>query len=617
MTRSSPSRGCLARFLPSLLAVLPYLLPVPALATDVLPLRDVRPGMKGVGRTVFEGARIEEFSVEVIGVLENTGPRQSMVVARLTGGPLAETGVIAGMSGSPVYVDGRLLGAVAYGFPFSKETIAGITPIEEMLEATATGAARAASARFPAPFRADAPAAPLGREQLVTALRRPLGEVPVSGAGRFRLAPGSPAALAPLALPLTFSGFDPAAFAWAREVFASLGFAPVAGPGGGVSPRADLPPLEPGSPVGVSLVEGDLDISVTGTVTHVDGDRVWAFGHPFYNLGPTRFPLRKAYVHGVFPSLYQSWKISSPAEHVGTVDQDRISAVAGRLGAPPRMIPVEVVLVTSRGAERTFSFRLVEDELFTPALAYVSLLSVLQSNERAFGAATIRVEGRLTLSGGREIVVEDVFAEPQPVPRAAALLAAPLAYLLSNEFESVSAERLAVEVRSQEVLQTSRVERAWLERKGPIRPGSTLPVKVALRSHRGVSRVQTVEVAIPASAPAGPHTLLVADAETVNLMEQREMRQPFVPRDLEQLVRAVNSLRRHDRLYVRLLRPEPGVILGGEYLQSLPPSVLAVLGGREGAGSVVPIRTSTAWETELFLDEAVSGSRVLALTVER
>lgn len=588
---------------------------------EIMPLSDVRPGMKGVGRTVFEGTRIEEFQVEVIGVLENVGPKQSVILARLAGGPLANTGVIAGMSGSPVLIDGRLLGAVAYGFPFSKETIAGITPIGEMIAHASAPAARPASARLRLPWNAAGGLpAPLDQAALIGALRRTRGTPPgASVGGALPAAQGGGQQLRPLALPLTFSGFDPATFEWARDIFGSLGFAPVmSGGAGAAAPREPMPDLAPGGAIGISLVEGDLDMSATGTITHIDQGRVYAFGHPFYNLGPTQFPMRKAYVYSVFPSLYQSWKISVPAEDpVGTMDQDRTTAIAGSLGRAPRMIPVEVELSSSRGEDKTFAFRMVEDELFSPVLALVSVASVLQGNERNFGTSSIHVKGTITLSGGRQIRVDDLFAEEQPAQQAAALVAAPLSYLMSNDFERVTVEKLHVKVASLETIQTAVLQRAWLERTGPVRPGSTVPLKVALRTYRGETRTETIPIVIPDSAPTGTYSVLVADGPALASLEQREMRQRFVPKDLDQLVRAINGLRRNNHLYARLLRPEEGAIVGGEYLQALPPSVLSVLGGSSESGAVVPIRTAAVWEYDLPTDYSVSGTRVLTLNVER
>jgi hypothetical protein len=592
-----------------------------ATAVEVLPLDQIRPGMKGVGRTVFEGTRLTEFEVEIIGVLENIGPKQSMILARLVGGPLEKTGVIAGMSGSPVYIDGKLVGAVAYGFPFSKETIAGITPFSEMVEFTALETPRAASTRFKPTMGPGGPAAPLDAKAVAAALRRPLQPVALESASwrngqmPHGLAGG---ALTPLALPLVFSGFDPSTFDWARGIFSAMGFAPVMGTAHSGSVPGPLPDLQAGGPVGISLVEGDLDLSVTGTITHIEGDKVYAFGHPFYNLGPTQFPMRKAYVYSVFPSLYQSWKISVPdGESVGTIEQDRTTAVAGRLGKKPRMIPVEIRLGTSRGRDQTFSFRMVEDELFSPVLAYVGLASVLQAHERNYGTSSIHVDARVSLNDGRRVRVEDIFTQEQPAAQAAGLVAAPLAFLMSNDFQRVTVDKLEVDVSSMETTQTATLQRAWIERSGPVRPGATLPLKVQLRTWRGDTRTEVIPVTIPSTAPAGSYTVLVADGSTITAMEQREMRQPFVPKDLDQLIRAINGLRRSNHVYARLLRSEEGAIVGGEYLQSLPPSVLAVLGGSAENGNVIPLRTASLWDFALPTDYAVSGSRLLSLTIER
>jgi hypothetical protein len=327
--------------------------------------------------------------------------------------------------------------------------------------------------------------------------------------------------------------------------------------------------------------------------------------------------MKKAYVYSVFPSLYQSWKISAAFDPVGTVDQDRTTAISGRLGQTPRMIPVEVRLATSRGQERRFSFRMVDDELFTPVLAYLSLLSALQSSERAFGTSTIRLEAVLTLSGGREVRVQDLFTDDQPAVHASALVAAPIAYLLGNEFERVGLEKVDVSASSFESIQSATLQRAWLEPSGPLRPGSTVPLRLQLRGYRGELMSESIPVTIPANARPGSYQLMLADADAITALEQREMRQALVPRDLDQLVRAINALRRNDHIYARLLRNDSGAIVSGEYLPSLPPSALAVLGAADPASGVAPIRTTAVWSFELPTTYAFSGSRVLTLTVER
>jgi hypothetical protein len=592
---------------------------VPSQASETMPLDAIRPGMVGVGRTVFEGTRIEEFRVQVLAVLHNIAPDQTMILARLEGGPLERTGVIAGMSGSPVFIDGKLIGAVSYGFPFSKETIAGITPIAEMVRATETSAPRSASARFRVDPNAAAFGWPADASSLSALLRRPLRALapgPAPGAGPL---PASllGQSLLPLSLPLVLSGFAPESFEWARTLFGGLGFSPVLGPGGGPPPEGTIPDLEPGSAVGISLIEGDLDMSVTGTVTEIRDGRVYAFGHPFYNLGPTQFPMKKAYVYSVFPSLYQSFKISAAFDAVGTMDQDRTTAISGRLGKSPHMIPVEVRLATSRGQERQFSFRMVDDELFTPVLTYIALLSTLQSSERSYGTSTIQLQAELQLSGGREVRLADLFTDEQPAAQAASLVAAPIAYLLGNQFERVNLEKVVITASCFESVHSASLQRAWLEPTGPLRPGSTVPLRLELRGYRGEMTSESIPVTIPANAQPGTYQLLVADAPAITALDQRELRQPFTPRDLDQLLRAINGLRRNDHVYARLLHGDSGAVVSGEYLPSLPPSALAVLGTGGSPSGPAAFRSTAVWSFDLPTTYAFSGSRTLSLTVER
>ena len=585
-------------------------------SAQIFPIEEVRPGQRGIGRTVFEGARIEEFDVEVIGVIDN-GPKQRVVLAKLTGGPLEHTGVIAGMSGSPVYIDGRLLGAVALGFPFAKEPIAGITPFGEMLAATETDAPRPAAARARVRYER---AGPLRHEDLLgaidaalTALRAPSLRL----TGGADLAGIDAQALRPLSLPLVFSGFDASAFDAARSLFAGRGLVPVMGTAPANASFENLPDLEPGSAVGVSLVEGDLDLSVTGTVTHIDGDMVYAFGHPFYNLGPTQFPMKKAYVYSVFPSLYQSWKIATATEPVGTIVQDRVTAIAGRLGPTPRMIPVEVKLETSRGQSREYAFRIVEDELFTPLLAYMSLFSVLQSNERTFGTSTMKVDARIEVAGRTAVRLRDLYTQQQPALRSALLVAAPLTFLMANDLESVTIDKVSVAIESQETVQAATVIRAWLDKSGPVQPGSSQRLSIQLRTYRGTTETHEMQVEIPATAPPGSYQLLVGDAETLNQNEEQELGSEFVARDLDQLIRAINSIRKQNYLYARLYRQQTGAVVSGEYMPALPPSILRVLQGPDQSGQVVPVQTASAWSGEVATAHALRGSRLLSVEIRR
>src|SRR5438270_1119012 len=407
-----------------------------AAAAPQMAVDEIRPGMVGVGRTVFDGTRVEEFKVHVLGVLQNViGPHRNLVLARLEGGPLANTGVIAGMSGSPVYVDGRLIGAVSYALgAFSKEPIAGITPIAEMTDSTSFGnTLRPAAARVHVDF-------PLTREHLTAAFRkalnwnRPFAERPdeaqLAGLNAVNgLASGQLAKLLrPIATPLAMSGWEPDVADLFGSAFQDQGFIPTGGSAAALR-DGEKPyegPLKPGDAVGVMLVGGDLMLGGTGTITHIDGDKVYAFGHPMYNLGPTEFPMTRAYVYTVLPSLFSSMKLSSTGEIIGTVLQDRATAIAGRLGPGPRMLPVTVSLESNRGPARAFHFGVVSDSVFGPLMTYASITNTLSSYERQFESMTLSVKGSAKVRKHDAITFDNLFAGEQASTAAAAYVVAPI-----------------------------------------------------------------------------------------------------------------------------------------------------------------------------------------------
>src|SRR5260221_7597668 len=330
-------------------------------AAPLYPIDEIKPGMVATGFTVWQGSKVEEFKVHILGVLRNfIGPRRDLILARLEGGPLAETGVIAGMSGSPVYIDGRLAGAVSYSLgAFSKEPLAGITPISEMIDAATLETPRApvgVKARLEVPITKDSVAAAM---RASFSWVRPFAERP--GDVEF-LAPASAGLngqvatmLRPISTPLIMGGFGSDVADLLSGAFRDSGFMPMAGAAaaGGADATADsASPLKPGDAVGVNLVSGDFEMGATGTVTEVVGNKVYAFGHPFYNLGPIQFPMTRAYVHALLPSLTASMKIATTGALIGTVSQDRATTIAGTLGSGPAMIPVKMTLQSDRGFKK-------------------------------------------------------------------------------------------------------------------------------------------------------------------------------------------------------------------------------------------------------------------------
>jgi hypothetical protein len=591
--------------------------PVPA-TTALMPLDDIKPGMIGTGQTVFEGTQLQEFKVHILGVLKNVqGPQRSLILAKLEGGPLAQTGVIAGMSGSPVYVDGRLVGAVSYAIgSFAKEPIAGITPIREMIDATADSARRRSRA---APARIELP---ITRETLSAAVRATSARV-----GHFAdrasdvQSIGVPAAtggqlgalLRPIATPLVMSGLNGPAADLLSSIF-SDGFQPMlSGAAGGDVPKA-TGPLRPGDPVGVSLLSGDADFGATGTVTHIDGDRLYAFGHPFFNFGPSTFAMTRAYIYTSLPSLMSSFKIATLGDVIGTVQQDRATAIAGTLGKGPAMIPLNITLESEHAPRRSFHYTVVDDQMFTPLLTYVAIFNTLGNFERQVGSATFTVKGKARFERHADLEYDDIFTGDNPITGASAYVAGPITMLLSNDIEPVNVKSVDLSIATAEDSRTSSIERVWLDEVRP-RAGRTVPLKVLTRSYRGAEAISTIPIEIPANA-SGQLTVLVTDGRQLNQIEQREMRRALQPQSVSQIIKALNDTRRNNRLYVRLLTGTPGAVVNGEALTSLPPSVLAVLEGDRSGGDFTPIRSATLGQWELPMDSAVTGTRALTIDLD-
>ncbi len=584
-------------------------------------VEDIRPGMVGVGRTVFEGTRVEDFKVNILGVLENViGTRRNLILAKLEGGPLANTGVIAGMSGSPVYVDGKLIGAVSYALgQFSKEPIAGITPIGEMTDATAFNGVRPNAAKVHVEF-------PLTRENLDAAFRRALnwnrpfadrpGDTALVGTSAISGVSGSEIGtlLRPIATPLMMSGFEPSIADLLSGAFGAQGFIPT---GRGTMGRAgEKPyegPLKAGDAIGVMLVSGDLELGATGTVTYVDGDKVYAFGHPLYNLGPTAFPMTRAYVYTVLPSLASSLKVSTTGEIIGSFLQDRAVAIAGKLGPGPKTIPVTLTLdSTGRAPKRTFHFQLANDQMFTPLMTAASITSTLGAYERQYGSATFHVTGTAKLSGHDPVTFDNIFSGTEPSVNAATYVAGPIAALLGNDYEKVEIDGVDLTISSAEEPKTASIERVWLDDPRP-RAGRAVPLKVLLRTYRGDDEIRTIPIEIPANT-AGTLSLLVADGGRLGQIEQREMRSSQ-PRSVDQMIRTLNRSRRGSTIYVKLLGSEPGAVVKGEPLTALPPSVLGVFESDRSNGSFNPLTNATFGEWQLATDHAITGSKTLSITV--
>jgi hypothetical protein len=562
--------------------------------TALLPLQSVKAGMRGVGKTVFSGNNIEEFQVEILGVLENIGPKQSLILARLSGGPLAKTGVLQGMSGSPVYIDGKLVGAVAMAFPFSTEPIAGIRPIEEML--------RVGNAPGPALQRAALSPAGADLSRLL-----PQREEVLSGDAR----------MIDIATPVSFGGFTRGAIERFAPQLHALGLEPRQGVSGGgrVNPRmGDRAALKPGSMISVQLMTGDMSIGADGTVTAIEGDMVYAFGHRFLAIGPTGLPFARSEVMTLLPNLNSSFKISSPRELMGVIRQDRNTAIAGELGKRAELAPVNITVARAGRKVDGYQMEIVNDRYLTPFLMQMALYSAIDSTERTLGAASYTVRGQIEFQGSvAPLKLNNVFAGDANTAIQVSLSAAiPLAYVLQSGFHALDVKRVELQIDSFDEKKLMQIDQVLVSPR-EVRPGGKVEVTAVLAGENGSELTRKVTYTVPVGAEAGPLYFTVADGMSTNVAEFRQIALGS-PKSPEQLVAAVNKLRTNNKAYVRVWRAEPDFQMDADDLPDPPPSAALILAT---SPSALQTRNSKVTELEITAgDIVISGGKTVQVEVK-
>ncbi len=575
---------------------------VPTLGPDAL-----LPGQQAEVRTVFAGGRIESFDAEILGVLRGGRAAGDMILARATSERVVKSGIAAGMSGSPVYVNGRLIGALSSGWPFSRDPIFGITPIGEMLDvlhhAEVPGDGASAGPAGVSPSAAT----PRYRE-----MRWPGTEDQALPEAQVQAQAGAAdgASLAPLPLPLVGVGLPPAALAFARRSLAPFHMDVVPGGMGGTG-SADS--LRPGSAVAVDLMRGDLLLSAIGTLTWRDGDRVLIFGHPFFQAGAVRMPLSTAEITTVVASDLNSFKLGVTGREVGVVDQDRRAAVAGRIGARARLLPMRVTVRWPDRAPQTFHYETVEDRTIAPTLMTVATLTSLL--EAGGNAANQTLAWRLTLHrhGQGPFVLEDVFAGASPPATVAQRAVQPLQYLFGNPFEPLALDSVALEVDVTPGRKRLTLERAVL--LTPIvRPGGTVRVRCALDAWRGAEASRTLELHVPDDAPPGRYDLWVGGGHELSAFSAERRPGHFQPASLAEAWRRLAELPPSDGLHAVLIASTSEWSIAGRDYPGLPASARAMLTVPGGSGA----QEGASWlaETRAPVDGSLSGQAMLKVTVE-
>ena len=583
----------------AVLAIVLLAAPGPARSEDKLatmPVADIQPGMKGAAYTIFQGDQVEKIDLEVIGVLHNAiGPKLDVILVRLLGDTVRQTGVVAGMSGSPVYIDGRLVGALALKLgSFTKEAIAGVTPIADMLEIE------------------QSPATPASKPAQVAstsvALPQEFARDVAAGSGNF---------LVPIDTPLITTGLLPDTLARFGKDFSVFGMTAMAGGTAAASPSD--PDIKPGDMVGIDLIRGDLSISSGCTVTTVVEGRILACGHPLFGFGSVEMPLSRAHVLMTLASAAASTKVITTGGPIGTLTQDRQTAVMGKLGDGPQMIPLDVMLDTS-GEQKQYHFEVIESPQLTPTLVAAAAYNGIIGSP-AYGAGPmLQMDGTINLKGHTPVQLEDLFVPVDPATPAAFYLATEVqsafARIYSNPYELPQIERIDLHVKALTERRSAEIDGAWIERS-IVHPGETLTVKVLLRPYRGEPFIQSLPVTIPAQTARGNLQLVISDAEFLNRnVQSLAATTQGQLTSLEQLIQLLNRERHNDRLYATLLQPTPTVFVEDKEMPNVPASAISVLDQRQSSAGARLLWQSTAGQWSVPMHQAITGQHMLTLTVK-
>ncbi len=580
---------------------------------------DLKPGMKATAWTVFSGTEPEPVPIEIVGVLKNAwGPKQDIIIGKM-GGKAIRTNVAGGMSGSPVYIDGKLVGAVALRLSvFSPDAICGITPIELMLEINDFDKTVPSSAKVPT--KAEPRAAVKLTGDMLTQV------VSAGAAGRFD---PNGQVMVPIETPLTFSGFSDRTLHEFSPLFRELGMTAVQG---GASGSLDSPKpaagwqnsLQPGESVAGVLVSGDMSVTGLGTVTYNDGKRILAFGHPFFNLGPVDMPMSKGEILMVLSSQYQPNKFGNATDIVGALKQDRHSGIMGELGETADMIPVDLKVRSyaennSIIKEKNLHFNVFVNQKWTPYLMMVTLFNSIEGLNDFAEEATYRLSGKVELEGQQNLNLTTMLAPSElPVPTPMVLAGwwgDKFNRLFLNSVQMPKLKRVDATVDLLPERRIATIENAWVA-KSEVDAGAEVPVKVFLRPYRGEPIEREFKIKLPAGLSKGNHRILLSDADTLNRMQSAAgMMNRFM--DIPQTVSLINQERSNNKLYVSLVEHRPTIYSDDKTLPSLPASVLNVMQtGRTSSRSMMSSAESAIEQMSIPFEQVISGSYSLRITVK-
>jgi len=565
-------------------------------SAEILEYGKLKKGMEGEGKTIFRGTGIETFRFKILGFLKNFSPGKNLIIAELFSPELEGIGVIAGMSGSPVYIDGKVIGSVSYGFSFSKKPIAGITPIEDIVKVKDydTPEYTVDIADIQVKFDKES------ITEIKNRLRRELSRRIIPSAGGDAL---------PIGLLSTSRGI----LGNADRLLKPL-LTPVSNLKLDSSKQDKIPgdnSVQGADAIAIPLIRGDFEYSSSGTVTHTDGNRVYMFGHPFFNLGRVEFPMHKAEVVSVVPSYQESFKLSSTGKMIGTVTQDRFSAVLGEIGKKPYLIPLQVFF---SNRNRKFKVEMVNHPLLTPAMAQISLANIFLTEIQQFGFNSIQVDGKIYIENEKNIVFQDLFSGANAYNEFADLVLAVNFFIMNNKEKKIRIQKMDFNVTVSEQIKRGEIVNALINKR-IFKPGELMDIKILIKNERGDLTVEGVRLKAPMLKENSEFTLMIADKKAIGKFESKNIKTSFFPSTLNSLIRAINNLRKNNRIYVKMTVPEKGMFLKGYEFSNLPSGLRNLYNYNSAVRNQTEIKYSSLEDYQMEVPVIITGKKVFTLKI--
>lgn len=587
-------------------------------SSKFMPLSEVAPGMKGEGYTVFSGTTVEKFNFEIISVEYNFYPNWHVIWVKGSGKNFEKTGVAGGMSGSPMYINGRLIGAISLGYFYQREhaNLMGVTPIELMVEVTQRGMQPNLSYRGGTRFNFESDTVSSDIEMLPLMPNKQ--HIPEART-RISPAPNRPENSARLHMPVAFSGLPTDAIGFFKQFFDRYHLSPMQGAGGAAPVKSS--PIEPGQIVGIEFVRGAFTAFGFGTMTYTDDDQLIGFGHSMFGEGNVNLPMSGGYVHFILPSTSRSSKIASPTQPIGTLVQDRQAAIAGLIGSHPSFIPVNANIQTMDGKAHPTHYEVIRHRDFSTLYTLIGLWYIIDGIEIYSGDHSVNVEAKILLKdqpnlASREIVRRNVYSSSGSPGFQATRALTPLFSLIGNQYEKIDVERIDLDIKMEDKRKTAVIETVRIN-KNRYRPGEKIEVTMRLRPYLEAPIIQTGTITIPKDAPEGLTTLLAISPDLYQGWQQARAPLNYQPRNINQLIKLLQQEENNSDIILELFVPKIGMTVQGAEFPELPVSMLSVMSTPTQSGEGGPTRGTTLHLEKVTTPYVVSGSRFLRFTVDR